>query len=324
MSSPRTPAPARLGSLLALALALLALACRPILPAVEAPKPTRVKATPPPSLTLCWVESGRFGPATASALVIRHPAGDVLVDAGNSLNFLAEIEVYDPPERRRLRRLPGLLVPKTGLSDQLKAIDVDPAGIRWFIPTHAHVDHLGGYLDLPPIPVLLSAPERALIERGAEERLNEVVPAHAAAIVPHANTLDFASGPYETFPAHADLFGDGSVIVLPLPGHTPGSVGVLVTLPEGRRILHVGDAANDRKGIRKRWAKPKLLRWTDGDRPQAEETVAELHNLVEAAPKIELLPAHERSAYRKVFGAPSRACPRPIAGVDAPATSPAR
>lgn len=263
-------------------------------------------------MTVCWVESGRFGPATASALVIRHPAGTVLVDAGDSSQFDAEVEVYDGPTKRRLKRLPGLLRPKTPFDDQLRAIDVEPEAIAWFIPTHAHVDHIGGYVDLPAIPTLMAAPEQALIERARTELLPEVVPAHAEAIAPHITTLDFASGPYETFDAHADLFNDGSVIVLPLHGHTPGSVGVLVNLPDGRRILHVGDAANDRKGVDKLRAKPKLLRWTDGDRPAAENVVAKLHNLLEAAPEIELIPAHERKAYKDVFGAPAKSCPRVV------------
>ena len=156
----------------------------------------------------------------------------------------------------------------------------------------------------------MAAPEEALIERARAEVLPEVVPAHAEAIAPHITTLDFASGPYETFATHADLFNDGAVIVLPLHGHTPGSVGVLINLPDGRRILHVGDAANDRKGVKKLRAKPKLLRWTDGDRPAAERVVAELHNLIEAAPEIELIPAHERNAYKAAFGAPTKSCPR--------------
>ena len=42
----------------------------------------------------------------------------------------------------------------------------------------------------------------------------------------------------------------------------------------------------------------------------AEETVAELHNLIEAAPEIELIPAHERRAYKAAFGAPTQSCPR--------------
>ncbi|MCA9657914.1 MAG: MBL fold metallo-hydrolase, partial [Myxococcales bacterium] len=128
-----------------LVLAALALAaCRPKLAPIDPPEQVAPKASPPPSMTVCWVESGRFGPATASALVIRHPAGTVLVDAGDSSQFDAEVEVYDGPTKRRLKRLPGLLRPKIPFDAQLRAIGVDPEGIAWFIPTHAHVDHIGG------------------------------------------------------------------------------------------------------------------------------------------------------------------------------------
>ena len=292
-------------SLIALAL----LGCRPKIPAIAAPERVAASPSPPATMSLCWIESGRFGPATASALLIRHGAETVLVDAGNSSNFDAEIEVYDAPIRRRFARLPGLLKPDRPFSEQLRAIGVEPETITWFIPTHAHIDHIGGYLDLPPLPVLMAAPEQDLIERGRDQVLEEVVPAHARAIAAQIQPIAFDDGPYETFLTHADLFGDGSLILLPLHGHTPGSVGVLVNLPDGRRIFLIGDAANDRKGVAKLRARPKLLRWTDADRPKAEGVVAQLHALVEAAPEIELVPAHERKAYVETFGAPAERCP---------------
>jgi len=41
----------------------------------------------------------------------------------------------------------------------------------------------------------------------------------------------FENGPYLGFPSSHDVYGDGSIVVVPAPGHTPGSVIVFVTLP---------------------------------------------------------------------------------------------
>ena len=38
-----------------------------------------------------------------------------------------------------------------------------------------------------------------------------------------------------------DVFGDGTVLTLPLPGHTPGHQGLLLDLPETGRLLLAGD-----------------------------------------------------------------------------------
>jgi len=43
-----------------------------------------------------------------------------------------------------------------------------------------------------------------------------------------------------------DLYGDGSIVIVPAPGHTPGSVVVFVTLPGGARYAFVGDLADER------------------------------------------------------------------------------
>lgn len=284
--------------------------CRASLAPVPVPSRTPAVAHVPDTLQVCWVESGRFGPATASSLVVRHPAGDVVIDAGNSMHLREEIRVYDRKTERWLRTLPGSLRPRVPLATLLASAGIDPATLRWILPTHAHLDHLGGVLDLPPTPVLLSAPERALVAE-SRSHLGPVMPAHARALVGHETPLEFAAEPYEIFDRHVDLFGDGSVVVVPLPGHTPGSVAVFVTKADGTRILHVGDAVNKRSQVEQLQGRTSLMRRTDEDEEAANANVARLHVLLEQAPELLLLPAHERAAWEGLLGRPNGACPAP-------------
>ena len=46
-----------------------------------------------------------------------------------------------------------------------------------------------------------------------------------------------------------DVFDDGSVLLLPLQGHTAGQVGMLLTLPSGQRYLFTGDTTWTLEGI---------------------------------------------------------------------------
>jgi glyoxylase-like metal-dependent hydrolase (beta-lactamase superfamily II) len=48
-------------------------------------------------------------------------------------------------------------------------------------------------------------------------------------------------GKVETLPNDKDVFGDGSVIILNTPGHTPGHHGLLVKLKEKGNVLITGD-----------------------------------------------------------------------------------
>lgn len=275
-------------------------------------EPPRVAAAAGPGVQVCWVESRRRLSFTASSLLVRHARGDVLIDAGNSLNFHEEIQVYRGRTKRWLALLPGSLVPKVPLDRTLRAAGVDPARLRWILPTHAHLDHLGGVLDLPPTPVLVADPEAAIIRAGDQRVTTLVVPAHARAVVPRLERLRFLDAPYEIFATHADLFGDGSVVVVPLPGHTPGSVGVFVRLADGRRVFHVGDAVNNRVQIEQRRGRTPAMRGTDYDREQAERVVVLLHTLAKQTDDILFLPAHERQAWETIFARPGQQCPGPV------------
>lgn len=290
--------------------ALLLSACRASISPTPAATRTPGVAQVPASLQVCWVESARFGPATASSLLVRHPQGDVLIDAGNSTRLREEIRVYDRRTQRWLRTLPGSLRPRTPLAALLRAVGADPSALRWVLPTHAHLDHVGGVLDLPPTPVLLSEPEIALVAASLSQP-GAVIPAHARALQGHETPLAFVNAPYETFERHADLFGDGSVVVVPLAGHTPGSVAVFVTRPDGTRILHVGDAVNERSQVEHLRGRAPIMRRTDEDEAQANANVARLHELVRQVPALRLLPAHDRRAWSDLLGQPGQPCPAP-------------
>lgn len=56
--------------------------------------------------------------------------------------------------------------------------------------------------------------------------------------------LDCGSGKVEPQPADKDVFGDGSVVILRTPGHTPGHQALLVRLQEKGPVVLVGDAAH--------------------------------------------------------------------------------
>lgn len=299
----------RLGfGLLATTLLTGAAGCRPRLAAV--PTAPRTPTAAGASVEACWVESrARFG-FTASALLVRHPGGGtILIDAGNSSDFRAEIDAYHGARKRWLAVFPGALQPKQPLGEQLADMEVDPARLRAVVPTHAHLDHLGGVLDLPPTDVWVSPAEAEIIEHGREEVTFDVMPAHAKAVADRMRPLAFVEERYEIFERHADLFGDGSVVVVPLPGHTPGSVGVFVRLSDGRRVFHVGDAVNDRDQISHLRGRTRAMRRTDADRDLAHVTVARLHALAQQDPTIVMLPAHERDAWKDAFGRPDEKCP---------------
>jgi glyoxylase-like metal-dependent hydrolase (beta-lactamase superfamily II) len=260
-----------------------------------------------PGLAACWVETGKtfsnfsFG-STAGSVLVRHPAGDLLIDTGNSSHFDEEVSVYPFWVRLKLKSLAGELNPKAPLSDLLRRIGEDPAKVRWAILSHVHLDHAGGLMDLPQMPVLLTREELHFANDPKVQAKGFTMAAHTQKFPPvAAPSLKFDSTPYETFDESVDLYKDGSVVVVPLRGHTPGSVGIFVNLSLTRRLFYVGDAVDDERGFEERVGKSLILRDSDNDMALADQIVGRLSELHEKVPGLAIIPAHGRSAYKKFF-----------------------
>src|SRR5262249_27587523 len=135
-------------------------------------------------------------------------------------------------------------VKTSAAADQLDAAGYDRTALRGMLLTHAHWDHTSGVADFPDAPVLLTRAERESVAAGGA--FTQFI-----SNTPDVNyqVYDFPSGPYLGFERSLDFYGDGSLVVVPAPGHTPGSVIVFMTLPDARRFALVGDLAWQREGI---------------------------------------------------------------------------
>jgi N-acyl homoserine lactone hydrolase len=303
----------RLAALLFLFVAVAALALY-VLYFRRAPLPaaaphTRVAPTISsiPGLAACWVETGKtfsgfsFG-STAGGVLVRHPAGDLLIDTGDSSHFDDEIRGFPLGTWLKLRFLAGQLKAEMPLPQLLRRIGEDPGKLRWAILSHVHLDHAGGLMDLPRMPVLLTREELQFANDRSVQARGYVIAAHTQKFpLVTAPTLQFERKPYETFDEIADLYKDGTVVAVPLRGHTPGSVGIFVNLSPTRRVFYVGDAVDDERGFEERVGKSLILQDSDNNMALANETVTRLSELHEKVPGLSILPAHGRSAYKKLF-----------------------
>jgi glyoxylase-like metal-dependent hydrolase (beta-lactamase superfamily II) len=221
----------------------------------------------------------------STAVLIRHPTGDLLLDAGFGAN--AAQHIASLPAYRRSRHQLG----QTARS-QLEAAGYDYRRLLGVVLTHSHWDHVSG-LDSLPVPVWIAPGEQAYAERAKDDRVfTRVAAGHE--IRPYS----FEGPAYAGFEASHDVHGDGSVVIVPAAGHTPGSVIVFVAAPSGQRYAFIGDLTWQLDGITSRAERPWLLRaLADSD---AARVRRDLGRIIALADRVQIVPAHDARGYNGI------------------------
>jgi glyoxylase-like metal-dependent hydrolase (beta-lactamase superfamily II) len=129
----------------------------------------------------------------------------------------------------------GAVAPKASLVDLLGQLELKPDQIRYVGISHYHGDHTG--------QVNSFAKSTLLIGKGDWDVLTDPKMRAVANPANFANWIS-GSGKVEPVPADKDVFGDGTVVMLNTPGHTPGHHSLLVKLRERGYVLLSGDLAH--------------------------------------------------------------------------------
>ncbi len=172
------------------------------------------------------------------AALIKHPRGDLLIDAGSGRDIARQFATM-PRCFRAVTRY-QLWKPAAG---QLDAAGYDAGRLTAILLTRAHWDHMSGMPGFPGLPVMVTARDKAFF--GRSRALGHPGPPGFGP--PFADTafnwqvFDFQGGPCLGFARSHDVYGDGSVVCVPAPGHPPGSIIVFVALPRDVRYALAGD-----------------------------------------------------------------------------------
>jgi glyoxylase-like metal-dependent hydrolase (beta-lactamase superfamily II) len=116
---------------------------------------------------------------------------------------------------------------------------------------------------------------------------------------------DAGVGPFAR--AH-DLFGDGSVRLVPLPGHAAGQVGALVQAGPRRRVLLVADAAWTSRSYRERIHPHAITRFITDRHRDYVRSLDDIRAFAKAFPDVEIVPTHCPEVFAR-HGAHANALP---------------
>jgi glyoxylase-like metal-dependent hydrolase (beta-lactamase superfamily II) len=125
--------------------------------------------------------------------------------------------------------------PKVSLTEQLAQLKIKPEQVKYVGISHFHGDHTGQLPSLPDATLLIGAKEW--------EALTAPKPMAGANVDAFKHWIS-GGGKVEPQPADKDVFGDGTVVILRTPGHTPGHQSLLVRTKGSGAFILVGDAAH--------------------------------------------------------------------------------
>ncbi|HRI63519.1 MAG TPA: MBL fold metallo-hydrolase [Polyangium sp.] len=228
-----------------------------------------------------------------TAVLVRHPRGDFLIDTG----FGRDIDAHFQKMPWAFRALTSYERSRSA-AEQLDAAGYDRSRLQGIILTHTHWDHVSGIAEFPKTPVWVIPEERHFIENGGS--LTAVI-REFPNVTYHEYTFD--RGAYLGFEKSHDVHGDGSIVIVPAPGHTPGSVIVFVTLPDKHRYAFVGDLCWQREGILEREERPWVQRTAADVNPAlVRENLLRMAAITKRFPDLTLVPAHESRAFVGIAG----------------------
>jgi N-acyl homoserine lactone hydrolase len=262
------------------------------------------KASPPSSMSLSTLPTGAMLSRAAFAfrggsfaeereftmtvVLVRHPKGNLLFDAGFGRDVDQHAQMLGALMKATTTYRKG-----TPAADQLLADGFDLTKLDGVVLTHAHWDHVSGLDDLRDVPVWLSAAERDFIASStpATQLIRAISPAKY-------RTYEFDGGEYLGYPRSHDVWGDGSIVLVPAPGHTPGSIVAFLTLPSGTRYALLGDLVWQLDGVERPAERPWLARrQVDLDEESVRQHISLVAAIHKRFPEIQMLPAHDSRAF---------------------------
>lgn len=240
-------------------------------------------------------------PLPINAYVIEHDEGVVLFDTGQDRASVTD-PGYFPGGLNGLvySRLAKFDIgPGDTLTAGLQRLGHRPGDVHTAVLSHLHQDHIGGLRELSGSRILLSRAEWDAMTKPFPEARG-FLPRHIDLPGLRWDRMEpekLADPQVAPFTHGHDIFADGSLVLLPTPGHTPGSLSLLVRRPGRPPLLMAGDLTYD-DDLLLDGALPGA-----GDKRGMREAARMVNELRARLPGLVVLPAHDPAAAARLEAA---------------------
>lgn len=254
---------------------------------------------------LWWVFFGRsWVPLPLQCFLIDHREGLVLFDTGIDPRVTSDRGyIKQAIGRFLLPRIFRFHLAKTDRIDHvLSNAGIAAGDIRTAVFSHLHFDHVGGITQILQADLLVSEQEWAILTEPHPE-YEWILREHIE--IPSAKWQQISFEPtddalFDGFEGIHDVANDGSMILLPTPGHTRGSMSMLIRQEGWSPILLVGDLTYETALLEQ-----DIVPGT-GDREALLASFAKVRRLKERLPGLAIAASHDFAAEETVSRATGR------------------
>ncbi len=238
------------------------------------------------------------------ALIHHSREGWLLFDTGYNTERLAQATARLPFRAYR-QLLPAYSRPEQSVVCQIARFGLSPGDIRHIIVSHFHPDHAGGLCDFPQA--------RFVCDRAAwdDTQARTGFAALRQGLLPALLPNDFAERAQfcddysdgTNLPGLGktrDVFGDQSLLLVPLPGHARGQIGLFIPQSPRGPVFLVADGAYLMRSIRENKPPGAITNLFADDSKAVVQTVSRLHEFHQARPDVALVPTHCAEAFARV------------------------
>jgi len=237
--------------------------------------------------------------------LIKHPVkGYILFDTGYAKRFLDETSRF--PERFYRWLTPMHLCDKHSLIGQLKDLGISSADIKYIFISHFHADHISGLLDFESATYICS--KDALDTFTSSGRVRGLMKGYLPNLLPldflsrcmfiEDLKLSFLDKSMEPFVKGYDIFCDGGVLAISLPGHAAGHYGLLLN-HNGKNIFLIGDAAWTADSYENSVRPNRITHLIMDDGAKYLDTLDKISAVCSANSNLLILPSHCERSFRK-------------------------
>lgn len=217
------------------------------------------------------------------SFLITHNDEQFLFDAGLGVAASAEFKTDMPWWAKPLMGFTQF----GNLIDQFRGKE---GSINRIIPSHLHFDHISGALDFPNTEVWATETERDFFL--SDKSFSNFPSTKRPTTKWHI--FKWTAIKYRGYEKSLDIYGDDSIVLVSMPGHTPGSLGMFMNFKNGDIVFFVGDTVWNNKAIESLAPKFFISRWmVDNDAASVSKQIEHLHALKKEFPNILIVPTHD-------------------------------